>query len=495
MSGNARKILEQLKAARQDLLIERQWFDFDSAFEVTIAGDAATIETAIQDFLKTTGDAKAAVMRNETRTFLAEPILRFELRADVRWHDGAPFTSADCVFTYDALMSEEVASPRKSSYDLIQKVEAPTPYEFVVTYRKPYSPALLSWGMGLLPEHILKGKDQKWWAANFNRKPIGTGAFKFDSWKTNEYLRLVKNTDYWDVGPWLDAFVFRTMPDPTTLRLAFETHQLDIFELVLTPWAIKSFKNDPRFQVESAPALAYSYIGWNLRRDMFKDVRVRTALAHAVNVPQLIEFVNYGNGRQSTGIFIPQFWFADSTIKPIAYDVEKAKQLLDEAGWKVGKDGIREKDGQKLEFKIITNQGNDVRKDIATLVQDSMRVIGVKVTIEIYEWAVFISRFINKHEFDANVLGWQTPPDWDVYEVWHSSQTGPDQLNHVGYKSPEADRLINELREEYDRDKIKELASKLQRRIYEDQPVMFLNVPNGACRDLEGCLPHSPQDE
>jgi peptide/nickel transport system substrate-binding protein len=124
------------------------------------------------------------------------------------------------------------------------------------------------------------------------------------------------------------------------------------------------------------------------------------------------------------------------------------------------------------------NQGNEVRKDIATLVQDNLKTIGVEVHVEIYEWAVFISRFINKLEFDATVLGWSTPPDFDAYQVWHSSQTNPEQLNFVGYKNPEVDKLLDQIRQEFRPDRIRALAGEIQRLIFDDQPYLFLFVPD-----------------
>lgn len=477
LGRDARKTLEAFVKKHPEVSVKRAWFDYDIAFEITATDDGTDLQKKLTDFLRSAKIPDATIKLLSARNFLAEPILHFTLRNDVRWQDGAPFTSSDCVFTYDSLMDEQVASPRKADYDPILKVEAPGPYEFIVTYRRPYSTALMSWTMPIIPEHVLKGKPQKWWAENFNRHPIGTGPFKFDSWRTNEYVRLVKNPIYWGPGPWLDAFIFRALPDPTVLRLAFETHQLDIYPAVLSPWAIHSYSEDPRFTVLTVPAFAYSYVGWNLRRPMFQDIRVRKAFALAVNVPDIIKYVAYGNGVQSTGIFIPEFWFADHKIKPLPYDPELARKLLDEAGWKPGSDGIRVKDGQRLSFKLITNQGNDVRKDVATLVQDSLHRVGAEVSVEIYEWAVFIQRFVLKQEFDAMVLAWQTPPNWDEFQVWHSSQANPDQLNSISYRNPEADRLIEALREEYDHDEIIKLAGKLQRLIYDDQPMLFMNVP------------------
>lgn len=471
----ARVTLEKLRKQATEVSIEREWFDYDAAFEITTTTEGSVAEARIKTFLEGAGLKDATVEIRETRPFLAEPTVRFLLRDDVRWHDGVPFTSADVAFTYKALMDETIASPRKSMFDEVLSVETPGPHEAIVRYRRPYSPALNSWLISLLPAHILADKPIQWWDEKFNRHPIGTGPFKFAEWRTNEFIRLTRNDDYYQGRPWLDDVVFRNIVDEVSERLAFETHQVDFWGV--DPWAVESFKKDPKFQVFSYPSNSYNYVGWNLRNPLFQDVRVRTAFAHAVNVPQMIKYLLYGNGVQSTGIFPPHFWFANPNITPLAYDPAKAAQLLDEAGWKVGPDGIRVKDGKRLSFTLITNQGTEVRKDIATLVQDNLRTVGVEVKVEIYEWAVFITKFINKLEFQSTVLGWVTPPDYDAYQVWHSSQSNPEQLNIVGYKNAEVDKLMEQIREEYNPDKIKALAWEIQRRIYEDQPYLFLFVP------------------
>jgi len=473
--GEAHALLKEFQEADPDLPIERTWFDYDAAFEITVLGDGKQILESLKAFLAKKGKDKATVTVAETRPFLAEPLVDFILRDDVRWHDGVPFTSKDVAFTYKALMDETVASPRKSDFDLIQKIETPTPHQAIVTYRKPFSPALNSWLIPLIPAHILEDKPANWWNDNFNRHPIGTGPFKFGSWKTNEALRLIPNKDYYQGAPWLDGIVFRLLPDPIALRLAFMTRQIDYWSV--DPWAVAGFKEDPRFQVFRYPSNSYSYVGWNLRNPLFQDLRVRTAFAHAVNVPQMIKYILYGNGVQSNGIFPPHFWFSNPDIKPIPYDPAAAARLLDEAGWKPGPDGIRVKDGKRLSFTLIANQGNEIRKDIATLVQDNLRSVGVEVNVEIYEWAVFITRFINKLDFEATVLGWTTPPDFDAFQVWHSSQTNPEQLNFVGFKNAEVDKLLDQIRQEYDPQKIRQLAGEIQRKIFEEQPYLFLFVP------------------
>jgi peptide/nickel transport system substrate-binding protein len=411
------------------------------------------------------------------RPFKAEPIIRFTLRDGVRWHDGAPFTSADVAFTCRAIMDEKVASPRRSDFDLVESVGTPDPKSVIVRYKKPFSPALLSWMGAILPEHLLGKLDPSKWPEAYNRAPVGTGPFKFDSWKTNEFIRLKKNPDYFLGSPWLDSIVFRVLPDPLTLQLAFQTKQVDFWNV--SPWAVKNLEKDPRLDLFSAPGNMYNYIGWNLRRPMFQDLRVRQALAQAVNVAQMIKHIIYGRGVQSTGIFTPQVWFFDPSVKPLPYDPAAARKLLDEAGWKVGPDGIRVKEGKRFSFTLLANNGNEVRRDIATLVQDDLKQVGIEVKVEIYEWAVLLKRFVNKGEFDAIVLGWGLGYDFDQYGIWHSSQTHPEELNFIGYKNPEVDHLLADLRQEYARPEIIRLAGKLQHAIYADQPYLFLFVPEG----------------
>jgi ABC-type transport system substrate-binding protein len=193
----------------------------------------------------------------------------------------------------------------------------------------------------------------------------------------------------------------------------------------------------------------------------------------------MIRYILYGHGVQSTGIFTPQMWFFDPSLKPLPYDPQAAAKLLDEAGWKPGPDGIRVKDGKRFSFTLLANNGNEVRRDIATLVQDDLKQIGIEVKVEIYEWAVLLKRFVNKGEFDAIVLGWGLGYDFDQYSIWHSSQTHPEELNFVGFSDPKVDGLLTDLRQEYARPEIIRIAGQLQSTIYEQQPYLFLFVPEG----------------
>jgi len=476
LKDSSRESLAALRASAAGPRIVREWVESPGAFELTVVGDPAEFLATVEEFFKSRPELEARILPAEIQQFLAEPVVVFTLRDDVRWHDGEPFTSRDVVFTYHAIMDDAVASPRKPDFLYILRVETPDPHTVRVVYRKPYSPALASWMIGMMPAHVLEGKPLAWWSENFNRKPIGTGPFKFDSWKTNEFVRVVKNPDYFEApGPWLDSIVYRVLPDQLSLRLAFETRLVDFWGV--DPWAVSNFEKDQRFDLFSAPGNSYTYTGWNLRRPIFQDVRVRRALAHAVNVPEMVRYILYGRGVQSTGIFTPQMWFFNPDVAAYAYDPEKAAALLKEAGWTKGPDGILTRNGERFTFTLITNNGNEIRRDIATLIQDNLKSLGIEVRIEIYEWAVFLKSFINKGNFDAMVLGWGLGPDFDQYQIWHSSQNNPEQLNVVSYHNPEVDRLLVDIRQEYNREKIIAMAGQIQSLIYQDQPYLFLYVP------------------
>lgn len=469
--------LPQALAALKSPDVKQTWSDQSVGGEIVYKASEAVTPESITKQLEALGAKKVQVEMVEECTRLDEPQVTFFLRRDVKWQDGVPFTSADVDFTYRMLMNPDIASPRKADFDTVKSLSTPDDYTVKVVYRRPFSPALTSWGIELLPKHILEGKSSKWWAENFNKRPIGTGPYKFEKWKVNEFISIVKDPNYREGSPHIDRINFRVIPDQTALRLAFETKQIDFWDAM--PHAVGSFIEDKRFQTFTSPDYAYTYVGWNLRKPLFQDVRVRRALAHAVNVPDIVKHLLYGMGEQSHGIYIPQLWFFNPNVKPLEYDPQKSAQLLAEAGWKPGPDGILVKDGKRFEFTLITNNANEIRKDVATLVQSDLKKLGIAMKVEMYEWAVFLSKYINPGEFDACVLGWTTGLDYDQYQIWHSSQIGPQQLNFVAYKNEKVDKLLNDLRSEYDTEEIKKLAGELQQTIYDDQPYLFLYTPRG----------------
>ena len=415
------------------------------------------------------------------------PIIIFELRRGARFHDGHEFDSGDVRFTYEAIVNPKNLSPRVPDYEPVKRVETPDRFTVKITYKRLYSPAFGSWGMGMLPEHLLnekklaeeakrKGKDPKAFGLResaFNRKPVGTGPFKFKEWRSDELIRLARFEDYWEGPPEYHEFVYRILPDPLTQEITFYAGTVDRYGA--GAHQVERLRKDPRFQVFSGLGFGYVYIGYNHRRWPFQDPRVRRALGMAVNTKQIHRYVMNGQAEDITGPFVKQSPHYNRSVKPLPYDPKGAERLLHEAGFRK-KDGVLMKDGKPLAFTLMTNHGNEVRRAVGTVVQDAWKKIGVKISFSQVEWAVFIKKYINQLNFDTVVLGWSMGLDPDLYQIWHSSQTNKGQLNFVGYKNPRADDLIIKIRQEYDLAKQVAYAHELHRIIAADQPYTFLYV-------------------
>jgi ABC-type transport system substrate-binding protein len=266
----------------------------------------------------------------------------------------------------------------------------------------------------------------------------------------------------------------RIIPDLLTQEMEFYSGTLDSYNV--QPHQVERLKEDPRFQCFSGTSFGYTYIGYNLRRPPFDDVRVRRALGMALNVDKIIDYVLYGQGERITGPFVIQSDYYDHHIPPVPYDPQGALRLLKEAGWEPNKEGWLEKDGKKFQFTLITNSGNDIRKAVLAIAQDAWKQIGIDVRTDVLEWSVFIQERVNKLDFDALILGWVMGIEPDLYQIWHSSQTRPHQLNFVGFKNAEADDLIVKIRREYNHKKQVAYCHRLHKLIAAKQPYTFLYV-------------------
>ncbi|MBL7068777.1 MAG: peptide-binding protein [Candidatus Omnitrophica bacterium] len=401
----------------------------------------------------------------------------FYLRKDVKWHDGAPFTAKDVKFTYERLIDPQVPTPYSGDFKKVESLKVIDDTTIKVTYREIFSPGLASWGMPIMPEHILKNEDLL--TTDFSRNPVGTGPYKFVRWRSGERIDLISNHDYFEQRPYIDRYIYRIIPDPTTMFLELQTEGVDY--MGLTPLQYKRQTDTPffkeRFRKFRYPAFGYTYMAFNLKDERFRDKRVRRAINYAVDKEEIIEGVLFGLGRVCTGPFVPESWAYNEDVKPLRYNPDRARKLLKEAGWEdTDNDGWLDKNGEVFEFTIITNQGNDTRKHTAEIMQRRLREIGIKVNIRILEWAVFLNEFVNKRRFEALILGWGLSRDPDCYDIWHSSKTKEGEFNFVGYSNPEVDRLLEEGRGTFDIIKRKAIYREIHQILYDEQPYLFLYV-------------------
>lgn len=416
------------------------------------------------------------------------PIIVFQLRPDVKFHEGHPFDAHDVKFTYEAIMNPKNLSPRLSDYEPVKEVEVVDPLTVRIVYKRLYSPALGTWVMGILPEHLLNeevlkkeaiqsGKDPEKFSmrqSRFNRHPIGCGPFVFKEWKSDQYLLLGRYDHYWEGPPHYNQYFYRIIPDPLTQEMEFYAGTADAY--AVRPHQVERIKKDPAYQSFSGLSFGYTYIGYNMRREPFNDPRVRRALGMAIDVDKIIQYVLFGQGEGITGPFVKQTDYYNKNIRPLPYDPKGALKLLEEAGWRRSQEGWLEKNGKRFQFTLITNSGNELRKAVLTVAQDAWKQIGIDVRTDLLEWAVFIQERVNKLDFDALILGWSMGIEPDLYQLWHSSQTNPYQLNFVGFKNEAADDLIVKIRQEYDHDQQVGYCHRLHEIIAREQPYTFLYV-------------------
>ncbi len=406
-------------------------------------------------------------------------VITFYLHKNVRWQDGTPFTAYDVLFGFKTITNPKTPTAYAGDFMEVKKAEVLDPYTFRVTYKQPFAPALSSWGdIVVLPRHLLKGKDIT--KTPLARHPVGLGPFKLKSWVTQERIELVENPTYFRGRPYLDRYVMRVIPDPATMFLELKTGGIDWMGLSPIQYArqtnTKFFKEN--FKKYKYLSFSYTYLGYNLRLPLFKDRRVRQAISYAIDKEEIIRGVLLGYGVIATGPYKPDAWYYNPHVKRYPYNPQKAKALLREAGWvDIDGDGILEKDGKKFIFTVLTNQGNSLREKTGEIIQYRLSQVGIKMNIRTIEWTAFINDFINKHRFEAVILGWTTGEDPDLYDVWHSSKTKPGQLNFIGYKNPQVDKLLVEGRRTFNKEKRKEIYFKFQEILAEDQPYTFLYVP------------------
>ena len=478
--NNRNKIIKPLKNIQNSSLIIGLPADATNLIG-NMAADAPTAEVTSQIYdglvrynrnFKIVPDlAKSWKISNGGKT------ITFYLRRGVYWQNGQKFTAKDVMFTYRLMVNPKTPTPYASEYLKVYKAQTIGKYIFRVTYKKPYAPALSSWGLSILPEKLLKGKNLL--TTKLRSRPVGTGPYEFYKWIHGYEIVLKANPHYFMGAPKIKRIVYKIVPDISSMFLMLKSNGISY--MGLSPIQYKYESNgkgfNSKFKKYIHPSLSFTFLGYNLLDPLFKNVKVRRALSYAINKKEIIKGALVGLGMHCYVPFMPGTYFYDKDVKKYRYNPHKALRLLRQAGWRL-KNGILEKNGVPFRFTILTPQGNQERLSAAEIIQQNLKKIGIKAGIRVMEWTSLISEFIMKKKFQTVLLGFTITPDpYDNASIFTGSNIVPKGLNFTSFNNPKIDVLFRKARSTFDLKKQKKYYFKIQRILAKEAPYTFLYVP------------------
>jgi len=404
----------------------------------------------------------------------------FHLRRGVRWHDGRPFTAADVRFTFERLLDPTVrAMHQRQAFELLEGVEAPDPYTVVLHYRAPYVWALEKIAdVPILPAHAFEGHEGAAFnTAPYHRAPIGTGPFRFVAWDDQVSITLARFDDYWGEKAHVDRVVYRIVPEPNVAQQLILRGEIDL-DISLGSEQFVKLADEPqvvaRYHRLKVFDASYSWIGWNHRRPVFEDRRVRRALAMLLDRETLRVALNEGLPLNANCVFYHEGPACDPATEQPAFDPDGAAALLAEAGWRdADGDGVLDRNGVPFRFTMTIPSGNPVNEQMILVYQQQLHRAGIEMELQKIEWSVYVKR-LREGEFDACMLMWtMSSVEADPYQLWHSSQRDGGS-NYVGYASAEADVLAERIRGTFDREERLALFRRFNQLVIDDAPILLL---------------------
>lgn len=396
-------------------------------------------------------------------------VWRFHLRKGVIFHDGIELTSGDVSFTFKKIKDSRNKGPFFYVFQDLKEVIVKDRYTIDIILSRPNGSFINNLYVGILPKHLLEKED--FLNTDFNYHPIGTGPFRFVSWKDEE-ISLEANKSYFLERPYLDKIVVKVYKNQEASWAGIMKGEADCFPYI-TSENFNILKKVPDLKTYSYLKPLYYMIAFNLKHEIFRDKIVMRALNYAVDKEEIVREVLKGEGLVSKGPIYPGSWAYDDKLNPYPYNPKRAIELLKEAGW-IDRDGdhILDRDGRRFEFTLHINEGDNIKEKAVMMIQDQLLDIGVIMKVKRFDASSL--DFLFQKRFDAHFPELLATADPDLaYRFWHSSQI-EGGLNWSSYKNPEVDRFLDQGRVALDMEERKRIYHRFQEEILDDPPGIFL---------------------
>jgi ABC-type transport system substrate-binding protein len=378
----------------------------------------------------------------------------FKLRKGIKFQDGTPFNADSVKYTFDRLRNPEIASPRKSSLDMVKNVNVVDEYTVALTTAKPFAPLLAqltSYNLAIMsPASATK------WGKKYAQNPSGTGPYKLDSWAPGDQLVLTRNENYWGEKPYLDRIVFKVLPEDSTRVMALLSGGIDVAAAV-PPMLIKKLEQSKDTKMLKQMGFRTVFLGMNNNIKPFNDVRVRKAVAHAVNLEAINNSVLSGIVTTGGGLESPVIPGAIQNLTPYPYDPSRAKKLLAEAGYPNGFTTI-----------FYTTTGRTLMdRQVAEAVQNQLKEVGIQAEIKAPDYGTYLA-LLDKGTETPMFLSGKGSPTGDLDFTMNLSLKSGGKMNHTQYRNPKVDALIEEQQGIIDQMKRFQVLHTIQKIFYDD---------------------------
>jgi peptide/nickel transport system substrate-binding protein len=411
--------------------------------------------------------------------------LTYHLRHGIKWQDGVPLTAKDVIFTWHAIMNDKSNVQTRTGYDQIKDITAPDDYTVIVHMKQKYAP-IVAYFMGLqgggpiLPAHVLASlPDMN--RVPFNAKPVGSGPFKVVEWVHGDHITLVANPDYWRGAPKLHQIIYKWITSDTTILTQLRTGEADAWfrgDVGLYP----QLASLPGHTTILTPYSIFGHVDLYVKDPILQDVRVRRALSMAIDRKRMIHDATHD-------VYLPSIsdqpkfsWAYDPNLPSADQDLPGARKLLDEAGWVPGADGVRVKNGQRLELQISYVGGQVVAPAIAAIMEQDFKAVGITLTQKQYPSATFFAAagnggILNNHKFQLAYFGWINgvdPDDSSLYLCNGGKNFPPGGQNNLWWCDPKVDALEHNALTTFDVEQRKKDYYAIQEELVDQSPTIIL---------------------